>query len=166
MNDNGNYRSLSQKALKLMRLTSTISMLILVMIPSFIACVTIRADKPIVTGLIIMSCAAAFSAAYVLIAPGIRYRRYKYLIASDRIEVIEGLVFIRRTIVPIDRIYQIDIKAGPLDNAVGVAKVMITTAGSFASLRFLEPEVADEIGMYINETVIKKLKVKGARDNV
>lgn len=166
MNENGNYQTLSKKALKLMRITSVISTSILVMIPATVACISVCTNNSVVAGLSIIICAAAFSAAYVLIAPKIRFKRYKYLIASDRVEIIEGLIFIKRTIVPIDRIYQIDIKTGPLDKAVGVAKVMITTAGSFTSFRFLEPDVADQIAMYLNDTVLKKLKVKGARQDV
>ncbi len=166
MNDNGSYRSLSPKALKLMRITSVISMSILIIIPAAVACVAVAIDYSITAGLLILACAVVFSVLYIIFTPKIRFRRYKYLIASDRVEIIEGLLFIKRTIIPIDRVYQIDIKKGPLDNAVGVAKVMVTTAGSFASFRFLEPEVADEIAMYLNETVLKKLKVKGARQDV
>ena len=67
---------------------------------------------------------------------------------------------------PIDRIYQIDIRKGPLDNAVGVAKVMVTTAGSSAAFRFLEPDAADEIALYINETVLGKIQGKGDGQDV
>lgn len=166
MNENGNYQTLSDKALKLMRITSFISTSILIMIPAVAACVYICINNSVIAGISVLICAALLTAAYILIAPKIRFKRYRYLIASDRVEIIEGLFFIRRTIVPIDRIYQIDIKTGPLDKAVGVAKVMITTAGSIASFRFLEPDVADRISMYLNETVLKKLKVKGARQDV
>ena len=88
------------------------------------------------------------------------------MIAQDRIEICEGLIFLRRTIVPIDRIYQIDIRTGPLDNAVGVAKVIVTTAGSTAAFRFLEPEAADEIALYINENVLNKIHQKGEETDV
>ena len=43
---------------------------------------------------------------------------------------------------------------------------MVTTAGSSAAFRFLEPEAADEIALYINETVLNKIKGKGAEEDV
>ncbi|MCR5484303.1 MAG: PH domain-containing protein [Clostridiales bacterium] len=161
--DTGKYRTLSNKAIKLMRITSVIFSFFVFIVPG----TALAVFSVIQFGS--KSAAACFAAAsfllsvlYITITPKIRFKRYKYLIASDRIEVIEGLFFISRTIVPIDRIYQIDIKTGPLDNAVGVAKVIITTAGSFTSFRFLEPEAAEEVALYINETVLQKLKAKGA----
>ena len=163
---NEQYRTLPQKAMKLMRITSALSMFFFVTAPAIVACVFLWQSFSALPGILVLGCALMLSVLYVLLTPKIRFKRYKYLIAPDRVEIIEGLFFIKRTIVPIDRIYQIDIKAGPLDNAVGVAKVTLTTAGSFASFRFLEPETAQEIALYLNETVLKKLRVKGADNDV
>lgn len=160
-----NYRTPSPKAIKLMRITSMLCMFFFWIVPVLILTGAIW-DEAGVKALVLPGFALLIAIVYTLIAPKIRFKRYRYLIAHDRIEIIEGLIFIRRTIVPIDRIYQIDIRKGPLDSAVGVAKVVITTAGSSAAFRFLEPEAADEIAMYINETVLKKIKSKGAENDV
>ncbi|MBQ7541032.1 MAG: PH domain-containing protein [Clostridia bacterium] len=159
------YRTPSPKAITLMRITSAIGTFLILIAPAAAAAIFAR-DILGKAGLILVAAALVLSVAYTLIAPPIRFRRYRYLIAKDRIEIIEGLLFIRRTIVPIDRIYQIDIRKGPLDNAVGVAKVMVTTAGSSAAFRFLEPDAADEIALYINETVLGKIQGKGDRQDV
>ena len=159
------YRTPSPRAILLMRITSVLTTFFFALVPSGVICwyvwTYIGLPALIIPGVVLL-----LSVLYTLIAPGIRFRRYRYMIARDRIEIIEGLFFIRRTIVPIDRIYQIDIRKGPLDNAVGVAKVVVTTAGSTAAFRFLEPEAADEIAMYINETVLTKIQEKGDRQDV
>ena len=161
------YRTPSPKAVKLMRITSVITTGLLLVVPALAAAIFAR-DVLGRAGWLLVGITAAFSVLYTLIAPPIRFKRYRYMIAKDRIEIIEGLIFIRRTIIPIDRIYQIDVRKGPLDNAVGVEKVMVTTAGSSAAFRFLEPEVADEIALYINETVLNKIqsKMKGDTQDV
>ena len=159
------YRTPSPKAIRLMRITSALSVFFLLILPAAAAAFFAR-DFLHYGGLILLGAVLAFSLAYVLLAPGIRFRQYKYMIAQDRIEICEGLIFLRRTIVPIDRIYQIDIRTGPLDNAVGVAKVIVTTAGSTAAFRFLEPEAADEIALYINENVLNKIHQKGEETDV
>lgn len=160
-----NYRTPSPKAIKLMRITSTLSLSIFLVIPTIIASLYYRYILSYMS-IILIAVIILFSIIYVAITPRIRFNRYKYLIEPDRIEIIEGLFFIRRTIVPIDRIYQIDIQKGPIDNAVGVAKVKLTTAGSSAAFRFLEPETADEIAMHLNTCVLEKIKSKGADENV
>lgn len=159
------YRTPSPKAIRLMRITSTLSTFFLLVLPAAAAVVFAR-DLLGKGAWALLGGAVVLSALYVLIAPGIRFRQYKYLIAQDRIEICEGLIFLRRTIIPIDRIYQIDIRTGPLDNAVGVAKVMVTTAGSASAFRFLEPEAADEIALYINENVLNKIHDEGEETDV
>ena len=161
------YRTPSPKAITLLRITSLLSTFFLLVVPALAAAI-FASDFFGSAGWILVGAAAVISVLYTLIAPPIRFKRYRYMIAKDRIEIIEGLLFIRRTIIPIDRIYQIDVRKGPLDNAVGVEKVAVTTAGSSASFRFLEPEVADEIALYINETVLGKIrsKMKGDAQDV
>ncbi len=161
------YRTPSPKAIKLMRITSALTTFIFLVIPSIAAAIFAR-DVLGNAGWILVGVIALLSILYTIIAPPIRFKRYRYMIAKDRIEIIEGLFFIRRTIIPIDRIYQIDVRKGPLDNAVGVEKVIVTTAGSSAAFRFLEPEIADEIALYINETVLGKIqsKMKGDAQDV
>ncbi len=161
------YRTPSPKAVTLMRITSALITFFFLIVPAVAAAIFAR-DVLGRAGWILVCVTVVLSVLYTLIAPPIRFKRYRYMIAKDRIEIIEGLIFIRRTIIPIDRIYQIDVRKGPLDNAVGVEKVMVTTAGSSASFRFLEPEVADEIALYINETVLNKIqsKMKGDAQDV
>ncbi len=159
------YRTPSRKAIKLMRITSTLSLFFFFILP----CVAISAHYRYLLEeftYIIIAVSIIFSIAYIAITPKIRFSRYKYLIEPNRIEIIEGLFFIKRTIVPIDRIYQIDVQKGPIDNAVGVAKVRITTAGSSAAFRFLEPETANEIAMHLNNAVLSKINTEGADSDV
>ncbi len=161
------YQSLSQKALKLMKLTSLITLAIFLILPAIIACIALFTNGYRLLAILIPIAALALSLAYYFIVPPIRFRRYKYLISADRIEIIEGIFWVRKTIVPIDRIHQIDVLRGPLDNIYGVAKVNVTTAGSSATFRFLELEKADEIALHLNNAITNAInKTKGAQNNV
>ena len=95
---------------------------------------------------------------WAIISPIVRFRRYRYCIADDRIEIVEGILYIRRTMVPIDRIHQIDIVRGPIDNRFGLAKVTVTTAGATATMRFLELEKAENICEMLNRVITQKLR--------
>lgn len=153
------YEFLSLKALKLMRITATIGSLFL-LLAGIVASVILAYNTKFLIATIVACLSITLFTFILLVIPPLRFRRYKYLIAEDRVEIIEGILFIRRTIVPIDRIHQIDIEKGPLDNLVGVAKVIVTTAGSAAAFRFLEPERADQIAIYLNKNINEKVKKK------
>lgn len=109
------------------------------------------------TGLVLALVCAALAIAYIIAVPIVRYKRYRYLIEADRIEIIEGVFFIKRTLVPIDRIHQISVSKGPVDSAFGVAKVSVITAGATATFRFLDEEKADEIALHLNTRIREKL---------
>ncbi|MDR1629128.1 MAG: PH domain-containing protein [Oscillospiraceae bacterium] len=103
---------------------------------------------------------------YCALLPPFRHMRYRYHLGEDRVEIIEGAVFISRTIVPIDRIYQIQVSRGPIDSLFGVAKVVITTGGGTATFRFLELAKADALGEQLNAVVRKKIQAGGGQSHV
>lgn len=99
---------------------------------------------------------------YLFVSPIIRYNRYKYKINDEEVDIIEGLWFITRTIVPIERLHKITLQRGPIDNIFGLSKVIITTAGGDAVIRFLENEKAEKIAESLKNKIneITKNEVK------
>lgn len=139
---NKEYKKLSRNALKSMYITSVIVNAIIIAI--LIAVWRIFfSDKTwaavvaiILTALLVLE---------VMITPYIRYRRYRYAIDEECIDIIEGMIFIERNIVPIERLHKIAVIRGPIDRALGLGKVSVTTAGGDVEIRFLEMEKADKI---------------------
>ena len=156
-----NYQNLSKRAKTVMLITAMIQGILFAAAALFIiANVFGRGSE---TGLVLAIVCAVIAVAYITVVPLVRFKRYRYLIEADRIEIIEGVFFIRRTLVPIDRIHQISVSKGPIDSAFGVAKVSVITAGSTATFRFLDEEKADEIALHLNTRIKEKL---GGPDNV
>ncbi|NLA77440.1 MAG: PH domain-containing protein [Clostridiales bacterium] len=151
------YQGLSKKALSVLRVNAVIGMLF-VIIAAGAAAVALYTMELKAAAIAVFAVLFVLAVLYIAIVPVFRHRRYKYLIADDRIEIIEGILFISRTIVPIDRIHQIDIRRGPIDTAFGVGKVIVTTAGSVARLRFLELKKAEEIAEQLNAIVRDKIR--------
>jgi len=154
------YKSLSKKAKQVMRVTALLQSLLLL-----VACLAAVVLGGLYGGVkvAVMAAGAVVAVLWALVFPVLRFRRYKYLIDADRIEIIRGVLFVSRTVVPINRIHQINVSRGPIDTAFGVAKVSVITAGSTAVLRFLDEEEAQTIALYLNERVENKL---GGSDNV
>ena len=161
MNQINVYCELSKKALPVLRIRAGFQALLIFLtglLPSvWLYVKTGRYGLPLIfAGVFFVS--AVFCFAYM---PGARHKRYRYYIGGDRVEVAGGVVFIKRTIVPIDRIYQIDMAKGPVENAFKTARVIITTAGSSVTLRYLDGDKAAEIAEYLNAAVGAKLRGDG-----
>jgi len=82
---------------------------------------------------------------YLILAPQIFYIRYRYMVDEERIDIRWGIFFIRRTVVPIERIHQIEVRIGPIKSMFDLANVRVTTAGGTASIEYLENDKAEEI---------------------
>lgn len=96
---------------------------------------------------------------YLIISPKVRYERYRYSITEDAIDVKEGFIFIKRSIVPIERLHKISIEKGPIDRIFNLSKVIVTTAGGDVTIRFLQDKksefIADSLKKKINEIAIE-----------
>ncbi len=78
---------------------------------------------------------------------GRRVRSYAYCERADDLLVSSGILFRRLVIVPYGRMQLVDVKAGPIDRALGVTTVQLHTAAATtdASIPGLEPNVAAEL---------------------
>ena len=79
----------------------------------------------------------ALNLLYVLISPKVRYERYRYILNEEEIDVIEGFIFTKRNIVPIERLHKIAVMKGPIDRAFGLAKVVVTFGPLFHQAHLL-----------------------------
>lgn len=90
---------------------------------------------------------------YLIISPKIRYERYRYSINEESIDVREGFIFVKRNIVPIERLHKIAIEKGPIDRIFNLAKVIVTTAGGDVTIRFLEDEKSEFIANSLKQKI-------------
>lgn len=110
------------------------------------------------TAAFIIAAAAGSLAMFLLIIPVIFYRHYRYIVDTEKVDVRRGVFFIRRTVVPIERIHQVQVRTGPISSRFGLADVVITTAGGEASIQYLETQVADSVADYLNDAVNKIIR--------
>ena len=95
---------------------------------------------------------------YGLVEPEIMYRRYRYRMDDDKIEVRRGIIYITHAMVPIERVHQVDVSEGPINRMYGLANVNITTAGGVVTIESLKEDVAEGIAAKLNENVVKLLR--------
>lgn len=96
----------------------------------------------------------------VAVSPYFRYHRYRYSINDECIDIVEGYIFVKRKIVPIERLHKLQTARGPFDQLFKVAKVIVTTGGGDVTISFLEEEkaeqIADSLRRRINQIVTEQ----------
>ncbi|MFR4319023.1 MAG: PH domain-containing protein [Eubacterium sp.] len=155
------YEKLSKNALANMYL-GTITGIVIALAVIFLLEILLVIPNHIGIAVILGIVLAVVLALNALISPIIRFYRYRYKIDDESIDIIEGYIFVTRSIVPINRLHKLEIIQGPYDKICNVAKVNVTTAGGDVTIRFLETEKADKITeslkKKINEIAIEQNK--------
>ena len=84
--------------------------------------------------------AAAARGAIVAIGvvPELRWARWRYEVRDEEIDLRHGTVRITRTLVPMLRVQHVDTTQGPLDQALGLATVVVHTAAGTTTIPALD----------------------------
>ncbi len=163
------YEKLSKRALSCMYTADIIAGIIVLAVIAAVNCFWIFPDN-VTAGKWISLALVILILVDVLVSPYFRYHRYRYSINKECIDIIEGYLFVKRNIVPIERIHKIQTKKGPIDQLFRVAKVIVTTGGGDVTLSFLEDEraeqIADSLRKRINEIVSEQRQQGGQSETV
>jgi membrane protein YdbS with pleckstrin-like domain len=97
--------------------------------------------------------AAAGVAAVALAAvvPGLRWRRWRYEIRDDEVDLLRGAFVVRRTIIPIRRVQHVDTESGPLQDSFGLATVTFHTAAGGVAIPALAKAEAERVRSRVAE---------------
>lgn len=90
---------------------------------------------------------------YSLIAPKLRYERYRFLLTEEEFAVRKGLMVTKTEIVPIERLHKIEVSSGPIFRAFGLKEIKVTTAGGEINVSYLDNEVADKIAEHLKTRI-------------
>ena len=103
-------------------------------------------DLPaVVRGALVIAAAAGVVLAVWL--PGLVYRGWRYRLGAEALELRHGVLTVRRSIVPYFRVQHVDLAQGPLERALGLARLKVHTAsaGTDASLPGVGLAQAEEV---------------------
>jgi uncharacterized protein len=74
----------------------------------------------------------------VFAIPELRWRRWRYEVRDEEIDLVHGTLRITRTLVPMLRVQHVDTTQGPIDQALGLATVVIHTAAGTTTIPALD----------------------------
>ena len=103
------------------------------------------------------------AAAGVVLAVGVafallRYRYWRYEVRADDLFLERGVLVRTRTVVPFVRVQHVDSSRGPVERALGLANVVVYTAGSRGAdvtIPGLAPETADALHDRLRELAVE-----------
>lgn len=147
------YKSLDKKAITVMRINALISGIILIIVLSIICLIFKNKLLYILFPILII-----FIILNITIFSSIRYKRYKYLVTEEKIEIKKGLFFITRSIILIKRVQKIEVTTGPIDRKFDLSNINIYTASGMDNIKFLNNEEAEKLSTKLNELLKKNLE--------
>lgn len=143
-------KRISERALIVWRISGAITSGFFLLVAVGLIVVTIMFDWPVwisVAAIILFILNVVFS---VFIFPKIRWRRWRYEVREEEIELQHGIFIITRTLIPMVRVQHVDTKQGPILQKYRLASVTISTAATVHEIPALDVEEAEEMRVSIS----------------
>jgi membrane protein YdbS with pleckstrin-like domain len=86
----------------------------------------------------------AFGAA-ILVIPPLRYRRWRWDVRPDVIDIQHGTFTVRRTLVPLERVQHVDTRRDVLEQMLHLSTVVVHTAAGSHTIPYLSDVDAGEL---------------------
>jgi uncharacterized protein len=143
---NGEPRKrISERALSVWRIYGMIGLAISFIVFAAIIILIIIFDGPkwIIPMLIIVLIGEGYF--FLFFIPALRWRRWRYEVREQEIEIQKGLFVVKRTLIPMIRVQHVDSSQGPLLKKYRLASVTISTAATVHEIPALDEEEAEEL---------------------
>jgi uncharacterized protein len=81
----------------------------------------------------------------IVLLPYLRWKKWRYSIDENEIDLKRGILVIQRTLIPLSRVQHVDTRQGPILRAYGLATVTISTAATTHEIPALDEYTADKV---------------------
>lgn len=143
---------LDPRAKTLWRITNLLGMLPLVAGAVAATFVLLRVvEMPLLVAALPVVVALALVVLSVGVMPGLRWRRWRYEIRPEEVDLQRGVYWVSRTLVPLARIQHVDTKQGPLQRRFGLSTVVFYTAAGPNQIPELSTPIAADVRDRISE---------------
>ncbi|WAA09251.1 PH domain-containing protein [Fervidibacillus albus] len=87
----------------------------------------------------------------IFFAPKLQWRRWRYEVREQEIELQHGLFVVTKTLIPMIRVQHVDMEQGPILKKYGLATISISTAATTHAIPALEEEEAENVRQIISQ---------------
>jgi uncharacterized protein len=141
---------ISERALVVWRISGAISSLFSWIVGGGVVTLGVLFDWPIwiIVGMITLVLLNSYL--FILFIPKLRWKRWRYEVREQEIELKRGVFIIKRTLIPMVRVQHVDTQQGPLLRKYRLSTVMISTAATVHEIPALDMEEAEELRQSIS----------------
>jgi membrane protein YdbS with pleckstrin-like domain len=148
---NGEPRKrISERALSVWRIYGMIGLAVSFIIFAAVIVLLVVFDGPkwIIPILVILLIGEGYF--FIFFIPTLRWRRWRYEVSEQEIEIQKGLFVVKRTLIPMIRVQHVDSSQGPLLKKYKLASVTIFTAATVHEIPALDEGEAEELRYHIS----------------
>ncbi|VEF49468.1 YdbS [Bacillus freudenreichii] len=138
-------RRISQRGLKVWRITGALNSLALWLVVVVAGVLTYFFDWPIWITASGAGLVFIITILSIFIIPSIRWKRWRYEVTEHELELQYGVFFIHRTLVPMVRVQHVDTSQGPILKKYDLATVSISTAATVHEIPAVDIHEAEEL---------------------
>ncbi|RAV08645.1 PH domain-containing protein [Paenibacillus contaminans] len=142
---------LDGKALLVWRWSGAISTLVSAAVLAALIVLTVKFDWPVWISVVAGLLTVVEGLLVILVVPRLRLSRWRYEIREQEIDLLRGIVFRKRTVIPMVRVQHVDTQQGPLMRKYGLSSVTFSTAAGQHEIPALANEEADRVRIQIAE---------------
>lgn len=141
---------ISGRALVVWRISGAITSLIIWIIGGGLVTLGIVFDWPFWLIAALITLILTYSYLTIFFFPKLRWKRWRYEVREQEIELMRGVFIIKRTLIPMVRVQHVDTQQGPLLRKYQLSTVMISTAATVHEIPALDMDEAEELRQSIS----------------
>lgn len=136
-------KRISERALTVWKISAFIHSLVVWLIAGGLITITVLFDWPYwIIGAALMV-AALYSYLFIFLLPTLRWKRWRYEVREQEIELQYGVFIIKKTLIPMIRVQHVDTQQGPLLRKYRLSTVTVSTAATVHEIPALDMEEAE-----------------------
>lgn len=148
-------RRLDKRAIKVWRISSGFHTALVAIVPIVLFILTWQVGLPWIYPVLAFVFTCIYGLFFIKFYPELRWRRWRYEIYEHEIDLLHGIFFIKRTVIPMVRIQHVDTLQGPLLRKFELSTVTFSTAALRHEIPALASETADHVRVRIAELAEK-----------
>ncbi|MEH7181254.1 PH domain-containing protein [Neobacillus vireti] len=143
-------KRISKEALTVWRISALIIVVISWAVAASVIFFLHKFNVPNWISMILIAIELIFTYISIFLFPSLRWRRWRYDVREEEIELQEGILIVKRTLIPMVRVQHVDTVQGPILRQYHLASVIVNTAATAHKIPAIEENEAEELRHYIS----------------
>ncbi len=138
-------KRISERALTVWKIAACLHSLLVWLLAGGLIAITIIFDFPNWIIGTAVAVAVVYSYFFIFLLPKLRWKRWRYEVREQEIELQYGVFIVKRTLIPMIRVQHVDTLQGPLLRKYALSTVTVSTAATVHEIPALDMEEAESL---------------------